>query len=177
MYLCVCSSIFTPKRKIYIKRSHNDFNGCIFYGMIAPCCSADFEHAEWRWRSINIVSGCYCGRCTCKAIDLRLRVPFATQVVMTTVEPRHRPAAGLFDAYEYTIHSHTYETDAIPAAKFSYDMSPIQIVVKEERRKWYHFLTTTCAIIGGVFTVAGIVDAILYSTLRLAKKLELGKQM
>lgn len=59
----------------------------------------------------------------------------------------------------------------------SHDMSPVQILVKEQARAWYHFLTTTCAIIGGVFTVAGILDAILYSTFKLAKKLELGKQM
>jgi hypothetical protein len=43
-------------------------------------------------------------------------------------------------------------------------------VVREKRRRWYHFLTTTCAIIGGVFTVAGILDGILYSTFKMAKK-------
>ena len=64
----------------------------------------------------------------------------------------------------------------MPTAKFTYDLSPIQIVVKEEARKWYHFLTTTCAIVGGVFTIAGILDSILYSTIKLAKKIELGKQ-
>ncbi len=48
--------------------------------------------------------------------------------------------------------------------------------MREVPRKWYHFLTTTCAIIGGVFTVAGILDSILYQGLKLAKKVELGKQ-
>jgi hypothetical protein len=51
-----------------------------------------------------------------------------------------------------------------------------QIVVKEKPRHWYHFLTTTCAIIGGVFTVAGIIDAILHNSFKFAKKMELGKQ-
>ena len=101
---------------------------------------------------------------------------------MTTVLPRGATlgsgaaASGDYDAYEYTMHSHTYVTDGIPAAKFSHDMSPIQIVVREEPRRWYHFLTMTCAIIGGVFTVAGILDALLHSTLRLARTLDLGKQ-
>lgn len=36
-----------------------------------------------------------------------------------------------------------------------------QVIVREKPRQWYHFLTTTCAIIGGVFTVAGILDALL----------------
>jgi hypothetical protein len=48
--------------------------------------------------------------------------------------------------------------------------------VRAKPRQWYHFLTTTCAIIGGVFTVAGIIDSILYNTIKYSKKLELGKQ-
>lgn len=39
----------------------------------------------------------------------------------------------------------------------------------------YHFVTTTCAIIGGIFTVAGIVDGLVHTGARLAKKVELGK--
>jgi hypothetical protein len=34
-------------------------------------------------------------------------------------------------------------------------MSPIQIVVTEQPRQLYKFLTAICAVIGGVFTVAG----------------------
>jgi hypothetical protein len=52
----------------------------------------------------------------------------------------------------------------------------LQIVVKEDQRQWYHFLTTLCAIIGGVFTVAGILDSMFYSVAKMAKKVELGKQ-
>jgi hypothetical protein len=48
--------------------------------------------------------------------------------------------------------------------------------VREEVKHWYHFLTTTCAIIGGVFTVAGILDSILYQAGKFTKKVELGKQ-
>jgi hypothetical protein len=32
--------------------------------------------------------------------------------------------------------------------------SCVQVVVKEESKAFYHFLTSVCAIIGGVFTVA-----------------------
>lgn len=52
----------------------------------------------------------------------------------------------------------------------------MQIVVTEQGKKWYHFMTTLCAIIGGVFTVAGIVDGMAHTGYRLAKKMELGKQ-
>lgn len=46
----------------------------------------------------------------------------------------------------------------------------LQILVKEVSKPWYHFLTTTCAIVGGVFTMAGILDAILYTSLKMVKK-------
>jgi hypothetical protein len=47
----------------------------------------------------------------------------------------------------------------------------------EYRKPFTHFLTDLCAIVGGVFTVAGMVDGILYTAERsLARKDELGKQ-
>ncbi len=98
------------------------------------------------------------------------------QVVLTSVEPSQKNHEASFDAYEYTVHSHLYNTDDVPTAKFSYDMSPIQIVVTERKKAFYHFVTTTCAIIGGVFTVAGIIDGIVHGAGRLAKKVDLGKQ-
>lgn len=52
----------------------------------------------------------------------------------------------------------------------------IQVLVKEQPRQWYHFLTTLCAIIGGVFTVCGILDGISFSAVKMMKKVELGKQ-
>lgn len=98
------------------------------------------------------------------------------QTVLTTIEPLRNNRESSFDAYEYTVHSHTYQSDEIPEAKFTYDMSPIQIVVTEKPKYLYHFITTTCAIIGGVFTVAGIIDGLLHTSLKIAKKVELGKQ-
>lgn len=43
-------------------------------------------------------------------------------------------------------------------------------------RSFGHLMTQICAIIGGIFTVAGIVDALFYKTLHvIQKKIELGK--
>eukprot|EP00775_Hariotina_reticulata_P009534 gene9534-9698_t len=98
------------------------------------------------------------------------------QVVMTSIEPKGTRRGAGYDAYEYIAHSHTYMSDSQPTAKITYDLSPIQVVVREQRKHWYHFLTTTCAIIGGVFTVAGILDSILYQGFKMAKKIDLGKQ-
>lgn len=98
-----------------------------------------------------------------------------SQAVLTTIETGAGSEHKDFDAYEYTVHSHSYLSESIPTAKFSYDLSPIQIVVREEERQWYTFITSTCAIVGGVFTVAGILDAMVYKGVQLATKRNIGK--
>ncbi|KAM0950478.1 putative endoplasmic reticulum vesicle transporter [Dioscorea sansibarensis] len=59
---------------------------------------------------------------------------------------------------------------------FSYDFSPIKVIFTEENKSILHFLTNICAIIGGVFTVSGIIDAFVYHGHRaIKKKVDLGK--
>ncbi len=41
------------------------------------------------------------------------------------------------------VHSHTYDTADIPSAKFTYDLSPIQILVSEKHRAWYASIVRT----------------------------------
>ena len=61
--------------------------------------------------------------------------------------------------------------EAVRCAQFSYALSPVQIIVAEQRRAWYHFVTTTCAVVGGVFTVAGILDGIFHTSVCLKSAL------
>uniref|UniRef100_A0A7R9YQB2 Thioredoxin domain-containing protein n=1 Tax=Chlamydomonas euryale TaxID=1486919 RepID=A0A7R9YQB2_9CHLO len=98
------------------------------------------------------------------------------QVVLTTVKGLGGGASEEYDAYEYTAHSHSFESDDIPATQFSYDLAPLQILVQETRRPLYHLLTTTSAIVGGVFTVAGILDAMLYQGAQLLRRQRLGQR-
>ena len=81
------------------------------------------------------------------------------------------------DTYTYTTNSHQYQDNAtMAAAKFTYDLSPMSIVVTETREPFYKFLTSICAIIGGVFTVIGLIDSMVYHSMRtLKKKIALGK--
>lgn len=59
---------------------------------------------------------------------------------------------------------------------FMYDMSPMMVQLTEHQRSFTHFLTGVCAIVGGVFTVAGMLDGMLYhSTRALQGKIDLGK--
>ena len=79
-------------------------------------------------------------------------------------------------AHGETVDSHQYSvTDqfksahdpskgfVLPGVFFIYDISPIMVTFREERPAFSYFLTSLCAIVGGVFTVAGIVDSCIYS--------------
>lgn len=51
-----------------------------------------------------------------------------------------------------------------------------QVKIYEDSRSFLHFLTNVCAIVGGVFTVSGILDACIYQSERMIrKKMEIGK--
>ena len=97
------------------------------------------------------------------------------QTVLTSIEPKRNKLAR-FDAYEYTVQSHSYDTEDHASVKFTYKMSPIQIVVTEKSKPLYHFVTAVCAVVGGVFTVAGILDSMVYTAKSMKKKVDLGKQ-
>jgi len=62
-----------------------------------------------------------------------------------------------------------YDVNNVPEARFSYDLSPMSVVVEKEGRKWYDYLTSLCAIIGGTFTTLGLIDAVLYKVLKPKK--------
>lgn len=97
------------------------------------------------------------------------------QVVKTEVLSS-RFHESVLETYDYTVHSNVVQTTTIPTAKFHYELSPMQVLVKETPKSFSHFITNVCAIIGGVFTVAGIIDSMLHGAIRMVKKVELGKQ-
>ncbi|KAI0074122.1 Sec1-domain-containing protein [Panus rudis PR-1116 ss-1] len=58
----------------------------------------------------------------------------------------------------------------IPGTFFNFEISPILIVHSETRQSFAHFITSTCAIVGGVLTVASLIDSALFATSRALKK-------
>ncbi|XP_035549042.1 endoplasmic reticulum-Golgi intermediate compartment protein 3-like isoform X1 [Juglans regia] len=59
---------------------------------------------------------------------------------------------------------------------FLYLTCKLQVTFTEEHISFLHFLTNVCAIIGGVFTVSGILDSFIYHGHRaIKKKMEIGK--
>lgn len=62
-----------------------------------------------------------------------------------------------------------YSDVNVPEARFSYDLSPMSVLVEKQGRKWYDYLTSLCAIIGGTFTTLGLIDATLYKVFKPKK--------
>jgi endoplasmic reticulum-Golgi intermediate compartment protein 3 len=58
----------------------------------------------------------------------------------------------------------------LPGIFFVYDLSPFMVNVKKERIPVMHLFTKLLAIVGGVFTVLGIVDSIVFKAQRVLNK-------
>lgn len=57
-----------------------------------------------------------------------------------------------------------------PAVYFLYDLSPITVTIKEERRSFLHFITRLCAVLGGTFALTGMLDRWMYRLLEVLTK-------
>jgi len=57
-----------------------------------------------------------------------------------------------------------------PGAFFNFEISPILVVHAETRQSFAHFITSTCAIVGGVLTVTSLLDGVLFAAGRSLKK-------
>ena len=81
------------------------------------------------------------------------------------------------DTFQFTATSHGRTRDTLPSLIISYDVSPIQAHIAENRKPLSDFVVSLCAIIGGAFSLFGIIDGILFTTNReIRKKLQMGKQ-
>jgi hypothetical protein len=83
------------------------------------------------------------------------------------------------NAYQYT-YAYKHFTSwghhrSVPAIWFRYDLNPITVRYTDRVKPFYHFITTICAIVGGTFTVAGIVDSCVFTAHEVFRKMELGK--
>jgi hypothetical protein len=82
------------------------------------------------------------------------------KVVHTTFE-RSAAASSHVSTYQHTVNSHQYEDhDAYPALVFSYELASVEVIVRRQQESLAAFLTQICAIVGGVFTVTGLVRGV-----------------
>ena len=82
-----------------------------------------------------------------------------------------------YNKYQYTVNSFSENSiDRSALLFFRYDLSPITVEYKHTKMSFLTFLINVFAILGGVFTVAGIIDAIIHkSILLLLRKAEMNK--
>lgn len=59
--------------------------------------------------------------------------------------------------------------DVVPEAKFTYDLSPISVSYRTTSRHWYDYLTSVFAIVGGTFTVVGMIESSIHVALSRKK--------
>ena len=59
-----------------------------------------------------------------------------------------------------------YAEEDVPEAKFIYDISPMAVVVEENGRYFYEFITSLLAILGGTFTVVSLLENTLYLAMK-----------
>ncbi|KAJ9552010.1 hypothetical protein OSB04_016055 [Centaurea solstitialis] len=100
------------------------------------------------------------------------------KVVPTVYTPVRGP---VIQSNQFSVTEHYKGPDkigqrALPGVFFFYDLSAIKVTFTETHTSFLHFLTNLCAIVGGIFTVAGIVDSFIYHGQKaLRKKREIGK--
>jgi hypothetical protein len=98
---------------------------------------------------------------------------YYTKVVPTTYRPLDTPSVNV---YQFTANSNRIVNQQMPSLYLRYDFSPVTVRYTEKREATSHFLVQICAVIGGVFTVAGLLDSVLHkSIVVLAKKAQIGK--
>lgn len=99
--------------------------------------------------------------------DRHMTLEHHMKVVTTWFKLGWKPVLGYqlqHTNYQYSIdEQHADDDDGnLPEARFSYDLSPAAVTIMYGGRRWYEFLTNLCAIIGGVFTVMGLLDRSLH---------------
>lgn len=79
--------------------------------------------------------------------------------------------------YQYSVTEHTQLIDSSssyfarvsPGVFFKYQFTPISMTKRQDRMGFLQFYTTLCSIVGGVITMAGIVQSLLTHTVMPAK--------
>ncbi|KAJ1392058.1 Endoplasmic reticulum vesicle transporter, C-terminal [Sesbania bispinosa] len=124
------------------------------------------------------------GRCySCCSMHSFLSVGLSVLTVFKWVVPTvYTDVSGnTIQSNQFSVTEHFRTGDvgrlqSLPGVFFFYDLSPIKVTFTEEHVSFLHFLTNVCAIVGGVFTVSGILDSFIYHGQKaIKKKMELGK--
>lgn len=90
---------------------------------------------------------------------------YFVKVVPTIYEKYGSSNSIITNQYSVTQHSrpkNRLHPNVVPGVFFIYDLSPIMVHITENKKSFVQFLTSLCAIIGGVFTVSALLDRVIY---------------
>jgi hypothetical protein len=102
---------------------------------------------------------------------------FHIKVVPTVYKPLRR--APIY-SNQYSVNEQFVRLDLLSALRsssapgiyFYYDFYPVSVNYEETKPGFLQFVTRICGIIGGVFTVAGVVDTLIFRISGAVKKVE-----
>lgn len=99
------------------------------------------------------------------------------KVVSTTMNYRD---GNVINTNQYSVTQHDEDlnerSQSLPGVFFHFEISPLIVVYNELAKPLSGFLTSICAILGGIYTIAKILDSLLYQAeIRLARKNQMGK--
>jgi hypothetical protein len=110
--------------------------------------------------------------------DEAISYSYFLKVVPTTYE--YLDGRIVNNTYQYSVTKsfkkvNNLGNSQLPGVFVNYELSPIMVKFVEKSKSFTHFLTGCCAIIGGLFTLAGMLDSFLYKYYNLYKKHQLNK--
>ena len=95
--------------------------------------------------------------------DAHSQYQYFMEIVPTTYVPL-RGREVTTNQYSVTEHVKLVEAGSgrgLPGVYFFYQVSPISAKIEENRKGWLAFFTSMCAIVGGIYTVLGVVDSFI----------------
>mmetsp|Transcript_6051 Transcript_6051/g.17903 ORF Transcript_6051/g.17903 Transcript_6051/m.17903 type:complete len:363 (-) Transcript_6051:249-1337(-) len=142
-------------------------------GIVAPLDGVYQVVAEKKQQSSSTYAPAYPNSYSYNSFIDSAIFEYYTKVVPTTYVPLDKPPLHV---YQFTANSNKIVNQQMPSLYLRYDFSPVTVRYEERREKLSHFVVQICAVVGGIFTVAGVLDSLLHkSIVHLAKKAQMGK--
>lgn len=108
-----------------------------------------------------------------ESVQMPINYEYYIKVVPTTY---HTLAGKEHYVHQFTVNTNEVMVNSFPAVYFRYDLSPVTVRFTQVKESFFHFMVQVCAIVGGLFTVAGLVDSMIHSSMRrILKKADAGK--
>ena len=79
-----------------------------------------------------------------------------------------------FSVTEHLRHVSPGQGRGLPGIFMFYEVSALHVEFEEKRKGWIRFFTSLCAVVGGVFTLAGVFDRMLWSMEKGKRQMSLG---